>query len=215
MAYANGQLPSGALISIPGGRLARGGPGESWLAGPAKAGLMPTGDQSSYRDYAGQLYFWNLYQSGRGNLAAYPGTSNHGNGSAMDLREQWMRAWIDAHGAKYGWRKVEAMSEWWHVNFVGGWDGSGYFPVIKQGMKGKRVKGLQKMLRFAGGQLDKPKPFRYWPKGVRYSGNFGPITKRRVKRFQRDHGLEDDGVVGEATYRKLRRITKRGMKKKK
>ena len=31
-----------------------------------------------------------------------------------------MRSWIDNHGSKYGWRKTEAMGEWWHVNFVAG-----------------------------------------------------------------------------------------------
>ena len=32
-----------------------------------------------------------------------------------------MRSWINAHGARYGWRKTEAPSEWWHVNYVGGY----------------------------------------------------------------------------------------------
>ena len=32
-----------------------------------------------------------------------------------------MRSWIDKHGARYGWRKVEAPGEWWHVNYVGGY----------------------------------------------------------------------------------------------
>lgn len=32
-----------------------------------------------------------------------------------------MRSWIDKNGSRYGWRKVEAPSEWWHVNYVGGY----------------------------------------------------------------------------------------------
>lgn len=38
-----------------------------------------------YRPYADQLRLWNLYQSGKGNLAAYPGTSDHGRGRAGDV----------------------------------------------------------------------------------------------------------------------------------
>ena len=108
------------LAPIPGGQLANDA-AAAWNAGPAKAGCRPLGPNSSYRSYAGQQYFWNLYTSGRGNLAARPGTSNHGLGRAVDLGAPWMRSWIDQHGGRYGWRKVEAASEWWHVNYVGGY----------------------------------------------------------------------------------------------
>ena len=123
---SNGRLTSSELTAIPSGRLEHNA-ARGWNAGPAKAGLLPLGPQSSYRDYSNQQYFWNLYQSGRGNLAAFPGTSNHGWGKAVDLKAPWMRNWIDAHGAKYGWKKVEAPSEWWHVNYVGGFTGPAYY----------------------------------------------------------------------------------------
>lgn len=116
---SNGQLPDAVLAGIPGGRLSKPA-AAAWNAGPAKAGLRPLGPNSSYRTYAAQVYFWNLYTSGRGNLAARPGTSNHGWGTAVDLQAPWMRTWIDRHGARYGWKKTEAFSEWWHVNYVGG-----------------------------------------------------------------------------------------------
>ena len=115
----NGRLPDSALAPIPGGQLANPA-AAAWNAGPAKAGCRPLGPQSSYRSFAGQIYFWQLYQSGRGNLAAVPGTSNHGWGTAVDLASPWMRSWIDRHGARYGWKKTEAFSEWWHVCYVGG-----------------------------------------------------------------------------------------------
>lgn len=207
MSYPNGKFPDSALLAIPGGRLARGGAAESWNAGPAKAGLRPLGDNSSYRLYSVQVYYWNLYQSGRGNLAAYPGTSNHGWGTAVDLAAMWMRAWIDAHGAQYHWAKIEAMSEWWHVNYTGGWDGPMGFVSLKRGMKGPRVKMLQKMLRHAGGVLPHPKPHRYWP-WDHFTGYFGWLTRRRVKRFQGDHHLKQDGVVGPRTWHKLRELAK-------
>ncbi|MEA2271692.1 MAG: hypothetical protein QOI98_400 [Solirubrobacteraceae bacterium] len=81
--------------------------------------LYPLGGASAYRTVAQQQYFWDLYQSGRGNLAARPGTSNHGWGNAVDLAAPPMRSAVDALGSSYGWRKVEAPSEWWHVNYVG------------------------------------------------------------------------------------------------
>lgn len=37
-----------------------------------------------WRTHARQWELWNLYKSGRGNLAAYPGTSNHEGGNAAD-----------------------------------------------------------------------------------------------------------------------------------
>jgi len=83
--------------------------------------LYPGGEASAYRSYAQQVYFWNLYVSGRGNLAARPGTSNHGWGVACDLATPAMREVVNKIGAKYGWKKVEAPSEWWHVNYVGGY----------------------------------------------------------------------------------------------
>ena len=117
---SNGRLPASMLAPIPGGRL-RKDAAAAWNAGPAKAGCRPLGPNSSYRDYSGQVYFWNLYTSGRGNLAARPGTSNHGLGVAVDLAAQWMRTWIDKNGRRYGWAKTEAPSEWWHVCFTGSW----------------------------------------------------------------------------------------------
>jgi hypothetical protein len=201
---SNGRLTDSELAAIPGGQLADDGAAQSWNAGPAKAGLRPLGSNSSYRTYAAQQYYWSLYQSGRGNLAAYPGTSNHGWGHAVDVAEPWMRTWIDEHGHEYGWEKTEAFSEWWHVNYVGGWSGKSQFRALRRGSKGPRVKRLHKLLRHAGSLLPHPKPHRYW--SGPYTSKFGRVTVRRVKRFQRDHKLRADGVVGEKTWHKLRML---------
>ncbi len=123
---SNGRLTDAELSPIPGGRLEHGA-ARAWNAGPAHASLRPLGPNSSYRTYAAQVYYWNLYLAGKGNLAARPGTSNHGWGKAVDLAAPWMRNWINIHGAKYGWRKVEAPTEWWHVNYVGGFRGPIYY----------------------------------------------------------------------------------------
>jgi LysM repeat protein len=81
--------------------------------------LYPAGPYSAYRSYAQQLYLYELYRSGRGNLAAPPGTSSHEYGIALDLADPSMRMVVDEIGARYGWEKTEAPSEWWHVTYVG------------------------------------------------------------------------------------------------
>ena len=39
--------------------------------------------------------------------------------------------------------------------------------------------------------------------GVEPIGNFGPKTEEAVKAFQKANGLEDDGIVGDATWNKI------------
>jgi len=81
--------------------------------------LYPAGPLSGYRSYAQQRYLLDLYLSGRGALAAEPGSSAHEYGTAVDLADPAMAEVIDRIGAGYGWAKTEAPSEWWHVNYVG------------------------------------------------------------------------------------------------
>jgi D-alanyl-D-alanine carboxypeptidase len=132
VAYQNGRLPASALAPILAGQLAKDGyVAASWNAMNVEARrlgveLRPTGSRSSYRTYADQEYFWNEYQAGRGNLAARPGTSNHGMGLAVDVATQQMRQMIDRIGRKYGWAKEwsDAPSEWWHLRHRAGvWSG--------------------------------------------------------------------------------------------
>lgn len=187
----NGKFSKSELASIPGGELSIEA-AAAWNApsGPADAGLVPTGSKSSYRTFAVQEKFWADYQAG-GNLAASPGTSNHGLGLAVDLKEEWMRSWVDEHGAEFGWKKTEAMSEWWHVNFVGGVD----FPTfekMKKGDHGKRVERMTKRLSFVhepGGKafLDDP------------SEKFTEVVEKAVRHFQKVFKLKVDGVVGAKT----------------
>src|SRR5688500_10749736 len=79
----NGKIPDSELAEIPGGRLTKEA-AANWLAMRQKGGqelgvwIAPIGPRGSYRTYDEQVYFWQLYQSGKGNLAARPGTSNHG-----------------------------------------------------------------------------------------------------------------------------------------
>jgi hypothetical protein len=67
---------------------------------------------------------------------------------------------------------------------------AGSFPVLSKGSAGDLVLWAQEHLRGAG--LKCP-----------VSGKYGAKTVRAVKRFQRTHGLNDDGVIGATTWRKL------------
>jgi hypothetical protein len=193
---ANGKLAKSELAPIPGGEL-RNDAAAAWNApdGPADAGLMPTGSRSSYRLYVDQVYFWNHQPP----LAAYPGTSNHGLGIAVDLAAEWMRSWIDDHGREFGWAKIEAFSEWWHVNFVGGVS----FPTfedLRHGMKGRRVVKFSRRLRFIH------------PQGVNHGylrrsfWKYKDAVVDAVTKFQRDQGLTADGVIGPKTARRINAV---------
>ena len=57
--------------------------------------------------------------------------------------------------------------------------------LLKKGSKGEDVKKLQLKL------------------GVEAIGTFGPKTEAAVKAWQKANGLNDDGVVGDATWNKL------------
>lgn len=43
----------------------------------------------------------------------------------------------------------------------------------------------------------------YDPDPLVADGKFGPLTEATVRRFQKDHGLDEDGVVGPKTWAKL------------
>jgi len=67
---------------------------------------MSTTEYGAWRSYEKQVYFWNLYQAGTGNLAAYPGTSNHGWAIASDLsfKDDASKKWAHKYASKYGLR---------------------------------------------------------------------------------------------------------------
>jgi len=79
-----------------------------------------------YRSYEKQVYYWNLYQSGRGNRAAVPGTSNHGTGRSLDLGGPFYNAgsaehrWLQQNARRFGWYWEGAnFGEPWHWTFSG------------------------------------------------------------------------------------------------
>ena len=82
--------------------------------------IYPNGPVSAFRTNEQQAYFYEQYLNGTGPLAAPPGTSAHEYGGAVDLASPEMRTVTDNLGPSYGWGKIEAPGEWWHVNYVGG-----------------------------------------------------------------------------------------------
>ena len=70
---------------------------------------------------------------------------------------------------------------------------SATFPILRKGMSGDAVRGLQERLRSIGlleGAVD---------------GAFGEITETAVKAAQRKYQLDPDGVVGPGTWRAILR----------
>ena len=195
---SNGRLGPADLAPIPGGQLANEA-AAAWNAGPAKAGCRPLGPNSSYRNYAGQQYYWGLYTSGRGNLAARPGTSNHGWGRAVDLAATWMRTWIDRNGAKYGWRKVEAASEWWHVNYVGGYRAPPPKPNPLRFLNRKQRANVDKLM--------------YHRKGAIKEAKTGKGKKYKSHAKWRDHYRDKVRKDAKKAKGRQKRVLKRVLKK--
>ena len=65
--------------------------------------------------------------------------------------------------------------------------------TVRKGSKGDAVKEMQSLLQ----QLE----YDLGPCGV--DGDFGRMTEKAVKAFQKDHGLKIDGVVGSKTWAAL------------
>jgi hypothetical protein len=195
----NGRFPDSDLAEIPGGRLCKKA-AANWIALRRKGGkelgvwIAPIGPRGSYRTYDEQQYFWNLYQSGKGNLAARPGTSNHGVGNAVDLAAPGsMRQVIDRYGKEYGWYWGEVRSENWHVTHNGqGKAGDDELknidnPTLGVGDKGDDVERLQKWL--SKHDYD-----------IAVDGQFGPQTKKAVRNLYRAYGHLPHDKFGDAGW---------------
>jgi len=195
----NGKLPDSDLVEVPGGRLEKEA-AANWLALRRKGGnelgiwISPLGGRSSYRTFAEQQYFWDLYVSGRGNLAATPGKSNHGWGRAVDLANPaTMRRVVDRFGAPYGWTWGEVQRESWHVTYQGGGKAEERdlrdddHRSLKRGDEGRDVKEVQTWLSRHGFKL---KP----------DGTFGEKTESAVNRVYRAWGHEPHDRFGDAGW---------------
>ncbi len=119
----NGRLNTSQLTRVPGGLL------QSTAAGPYMQMVKAAGEEniawgigSSYRDYDTQVKVARekgLYS--QGGLAAKPGTSNHGWGTALDLDfKQNPKAynWLQQNAGRFGFRTIPR--EAWHWEYKGG-----------------------------------------------------------------------------------------------
>jgi LysM repeat protein len=82
--------------------------------------VYPGGPVSAYRTYEQQAELYRAFLAGYGAPANPPGSSSHESGIAVDVESPEMRWIIDQIGWKYGWGKVHAPGEWWHVDYLGG-----------------------------------------------------------------------------------------------
>jgi hypothetical protein len=139
---SNGELPEADLVTIdPHCRIATAAaPSLRAMLADASADGVELAPEECYRDYAGQVYWWNLWcYFGHCENAAVPGTSNHGWAKAVDLKDQegevtfgspgWV--WLRANAGRYGWNwpwpsTTTFGAEAWHFEWVG--DGGQLFP---------------------------------------------------------------------------------------
>lgn len=89
-------------------------------AAAAKAGVNLRLN-SGFRTMQEQQDLYSAYQNGTGNLAAYPGHSNHQNGIALDIDvvSDASYDWIHANGPSFGFQRT-VPSEPWHWEYQGG-----------------------------------------------------------------------------------------------
>ena len=158
--------------------------------------------------------------------AASPGASNHGWGLALDIAEErngqpgpesisvGFVNWLVGNAHRYG-ISAELQSEPWHWRYVAGdripqatldfERGTGAplpppivpipgpatvyaypgFPIVRGSTHIEAVKLVQAKI------------------GARPDGDFGPVTERRVKEWQKMNGLLADGVVGAVTWKRM------------
>jgi hypothetical protein len=123
----NGYIPSSLLVDVSGrGDYLEPTAAYWWLRmrqdcfNATGRWINPAPGSSAYRPYYLQQEFYNDYINGHGNVAAYPGTSNHGWGRAIDLTGyesssavwNWLQAYAPNYG--YNWATGQASGERWH-----------------------------------------------------------------------------------------------------
>lgn len=185
-----------------------------------KYGVWPQVNQGA-RTLAEQNGFWQAWLRFRRVLAArpFPGAPHIKYGRqhhALDINAGSGRGQAQHVAAFYRSLGVPVAfnvpREPWHMDTldeaalkraaarVGG--GSGEPTLRKSAKPSGHVIKLKKLLYNNGIRDFSGPPSK--PNSNRYSAVFGTNTKKAVARFQRQHGLSPDGVVGPATWRKLR-----------
>jgi hypothetical protein len=94
----------------------------------AKAVGVPLEISYSYRTFEKQVEKHDAFKARKGNLAAVPGTSNHGWGTALDLsipafpkaNNDPQFRWLKKHALRFGFHNNDSPSEPWHWDYEGG-----------------------------------------------------------------------------------------------
>lgn len=207
--YKNGYLPSSALAVVQGTHKAR-----TYVARQFKAlnaayrrWLKNTGRKvrdlrvnSGYRTYAVQKKLYNDYLKGKGALAAAPGYSNHGAGTALDINmagdDSPAKEFMNKYGKDFGFIQ-DVPSEVWHRTYS-------VTPKIVD-TKGRRrlYKGLKhkdvKLLQQAYNILVKLKVIS--GKTILEDGDFGPATEGAAKALNKWGGHTDSPTVIDKDYK--------------
>lgn len=114
------------VVPVAGGYLRKDAANAfSQMASALKAATGQTiGVEEGYRSYDRQVYLYNLYKAGKGNLAATPGTSMHGTGTAVDIKGYGGAAfnWLRQNAGKFGYSWTGggfSQVEPWHWQYTG------------------------------------------------------------------------------------------------
>jgi len=200
MTIKNGRIPASQLVVVANGKkLRKGAPANSFKRMSDRShakGYGHIGLADGYRDIAGQDRAWAAYKAGTGNLAAWPGTSNHGLGISGDLLEPYAttgpkHSWLEARAAFYGWYwegKAFHPIETWHWTFKG----FPARPILRRGAEGDAVTAWQCVLRY---------DLHLSASVLHMDGIFGPVAERYTKQWQKAHKLTTDGIPGPKTWK--------------
>lgn len=96
------------------------------------------------------------------------------------------------HASTQGMRvKADSrIGKWRYWGVLAAADMAGARPTLRRGSRGESVTRLQEALQAHGCELAA-------------DGVFGPVTERCVRAFQRERGLDPDGIVGPLTWAAL------------
>jgi LAS superfamily LD-carboxypeptidase LdcB len=127
----NGKLSASDLVTIGPGQKLEPAAAADYLAmqKAAKEDGVTFNTTDSYRPYEIQnaIFDWDRYnrtgekkKKGTDVAAAYPGTSNHGWGKAIDIFPAAAQTWIKKNGYKYNWSWYEGkmVGEPWHFTWT-------------------------------------------------------------------------------------------------
>ena len=175
----------------------------------------------AYRTYAQQKSLYDRWKAGTFSApsVAYPGTSLHETGRALDIRDSGSTPgvtvagnvrsnWIRNNAAKYGFNPAGyGFREPWHVEYTGDpWKATGHgsstgtstgtstTPSVNAGFSISYIKDVQQRLIAKG--------YSVGSSGA--DGYRGPDTVAAIKKFQKDNGLTVDGLPGPVTLAKLK-----------